>query len=90
MKKIIGKTVLVTIVIASSWYFRKELKGNILFDLNLSNIEALAQVSEGPDGGIILTCGKYEGICWAIDWVSAGGYIHCYFDGSPLVMCYPS
>lgn len=33
------------------------------------------------DGGAVITCGKYEGPCWEIDWISPILYVHCRFSG---------
>lgn len=41
------------------------------------------------DDGVVITCGKYEGTCWALDWISPIIYIHCYFSGMQQDHCIP-
>ena len=43
----------------------------------------------GPDDGGGITCGRYEGPCWALNWISPIIYIHCYFSGYQKDSCYP-
>ena len=41
------------------------------------------------DGGVVITCGRYEGACWALDWISPIIYIHCYFSRKKKDHCIP-
>lgn len=41
------------------------------------------------EGGPGITCGRYEGDCWAVDWISPIYYVHCYFSGKQYDHCIP-
>lgn len=67
------------------------LVGLIIFALSVDISAENTDDSACPDddGGGGITCGKYEGNCWALDWISPIIYIHCYFTGVQTDHCIP-
>lgn len=67
------------------------LIGLIFFALNTDVLAENSDDSACPDdgGGLGITCGRYEGACWALDRISPIIYIHCYFSGWQEDHCYP-
>ena len=67
------------------------LIGLIFFALNTDVLAENSDDSACPDdgGGPGITCGRYEGACWALDRISPIIYIHCYFSGWQEDHCYP-
>lgn len=59
------------------------------------NVDVLAEGDSDdhacPDGdqGPVISCGRYEGTCWNVDWISGIYYVHCYFSGMQEHHCYP-
>ena len=51
------------------------------------NVDVLAEGDSDdhacPDGdqGPVISCGRYEGTCWNVDWISGIDYEHCYVSG---------
>jgi len=80
-KKIFGGLVVVAIVVGAMINVNLNKVSN-KGDLTLANVEALAQGE-----GVTITCGRYSGRCWAIDYISSIGYCHCYFSGYQKHYC---
>ena len=59
------------------------------------NVDVLAEGDSDdhacPDGdqGPVISCGRYEGTCWNVDWIIGIYYVHCYFSGMQEHHCYP-
>lgn len=68
------------------------LIGAIAFALSVDIVAQITDDRECPDedgGGAGITCGKYEGACWELDWISPIIYIHCRFTGYQDDYCVP-
>lgn len=63
----------------------KSMNSSVNFSaLALNDIEALAQES-GED--VVITCGRYEGRCWAGSPTPSGFHFNCYFTGLQRDYC---
>jgi len=85
-KKIFGGIAVLVIAVAVAFNVNLNLKksNSYVSFLGLANVDALAS---GED--FTITCGQYEGRCWAINYISPIGVCHCYFSGYQKDICYP-
>ncbi len=84
-KTIISGVFALALLVTAGYGVNKSMNGNVnLSDLELLNVEALAQTS-GED--FVITCGQYEGPCWIIVPHYIPVYYDCEFSGRPRDYC---
>jgi len=89
LKKIFSIALVVVITLTASFTLEQEKKDVSLSDVMLNNVEALANES-GTGSNVTVTCNRNpvgEGRCWAVNWVSMIGGIHCYRVDDPKSRC---
>ena len=88
--KILSLVIIATVAFAIGWNLNQSETPLSLTELSLSNVEALAEVEGDGDGGLIVSCGRYEGYCWIFDYMTPIIGIHCRRSPNPWDLCYPS
>jgi hypothetical protein len=84
-KKILSGIFALALLITAGYGVNKSVNSNAdLSLLALSNVEALGQTS-GED--VVITCGQYEGRCWAGFPTPSGLHFNCYFTGLQRDYC---
>ena len=87
--KILSLVIIATVAFAIGWNLNQSEAPLSLTELSLSNVEALAEVEGDGDGGLIVSCGRYEGYCWEIKDI--GHYfptVDCRRTSNPWSVCY--
>ncbi len=84
-KKLISAAFVVAIALTAGYNVYNLQNKIALSDLALDNMEALANEESG---GAVIACGRYEGRCWNIDYISPILFMHCKFTGDQSHLCY--
>ena len=84
-KKVLSGLFALALLVATGYGVNQSMKSDAdLSDLALANVEALAQTS-GED--VVITCGQYQGRCWAIIPHYVPIFYHCEFSGLQSDYC---